>query len=84
MLVRGFRRCYLTYASSVATGHRPRGERMEFETFVIIATIVIVVLIFSMSSGRRRMLHMQQRICGACGAAHPPFAQFCRRCGQRL
>ena len=57
---------------------------MEFDVFVIITTLVVVVLIFSISQGRRGMLRMQQRVCGSCGAAHPPFAQFCRRCGQRL
>jgi hypothetical protein len=25
-----------------------------------------------------------QQTCPACGEAHPPFAQFCRRCGRRL
>jgi hypothetical protein len=57
---------------------------MEFDVFVVIATVVVVVLIFSISQSRRHVLGMQPRICGSCGAAHPPFAQFCRRCGQRL
>jgi hypothetical protein len=58
---------------------------MEFDMFVIIATVVVIVLIFSISQGRRNPgWPGQQRVCGSCGAAHPPFAQFCRRCGQRL
>jgi len=24
------------------------------------------------------------KVCRNCGASHPGFAQFCRRCGQRL
>ena len=55
---------------------------MEFDVFVLIATVVVVVLIFSISQGRRHL--PMQRVCGSCGAPHPPFAQFCRRCGQRL
>lgn len=56
---------------------------MEFETFVIIVAVVVIVLIATASTRRRGSL-MQQRLCGSCGAGHPPFAQFCRRCGQRL
>jgi len=55
---------------------------MEFETFVIIVAVVVIVLIATASTRRRGL--MQQRLCGSCGASHPPFAQFCRRCGQRL
>ena len=57
---------------------------MEFETFVIIVAVVVLVLIFSMGAGRRNALRFGQRLCHSCGAAHPPFAQYCRRCGQRL
>ena len=55
---------------------------MEFETFVIIVAVVVIVLIATASTRRRGLMH--QRLCGSCGASHPPFAQFCRRCGQRL
>jgi len=57
---------------------------MPFETFVIILTVVVIVLILSGSASRRNALRPDQRPCGSCGAAHPPFAQYCRRCGQRL
>jgi predicted amidophosphoribosyltransferase len=58
---------------------------MEFETFVIIVAVALILVFATLSSGRRRALRSgQQRQCAACGAAHPPFAQFCRRCGQRL
>lgn len=56
---------------------------MEFETFVIIVAVVVIVLIATAST-RRRGAYMPQRQCRSCGAAHPPFAQFCRRCGHRL
>jgi len=55
---------------------------MEFETFVIVVGVVLIVLISTWTS--RRQGRFGQRMCGSCGAAHPPFAQFCRRCGQRL
>ena len=57
---------------------------MEFDTFVIIGMLVLVVFFVNASLFRRRADRMQQRVCRACGAPHPSFAQFCRRCGQRL
>jgi uncharacterized OB-fold protein len=47
---------------------------------VMVAIIVFVSVVFSKS-------HMGEgvgRVCKNCGASHPPFARFCRRCGQRL
>ena len=55
---------------------------MEFETYVIIVAVVVILLVATASTRRRGFL--QQRMCRSCGASHPPFAQFCRRCGQRL
>lgn len=57
---------------------------MEFETFVIIVAVALIFVFVSIASGRRHAGRAGQRTCAACGAAHPPFAQFCRRCGQRL
>lgn len=57
---------------------------MPFETFVVILTVVVIVLILSGSGGRRNAPPMHPRACRSCGAGHPPFAQYCRRCGQRL
>jgi ribosomal protein L40E len=56
---------------------------MEFETFVIIVAVVVIVLVATAST-RRRGGFLPQRMCRSCGASHPSFAQFCRRCGQRL
>ena len=70
-----------------AIGDRRTGEareRMEFETFVIIVLVVVALLTYGMSAGRRASRWRNQRSCVACGAANPMFAQFCRRCGQRL
>lgn len=58
---------------------------MEFETFVIIVAVTLIFVFVTIASGRRQGAgRLGQRLCGACGAAHPPFARFCRRCGQRL
>jgi predicted amidophosphoribosyltransferase len=55
----------------------------EFDGIVVIATVVIVLIIAR--QGRRNYLARNQgRVCPTCRAIHPPFAQFCRRCGQRL
>lgn len=57
---------------------------MEFETFVIIVTVALIFVFVTIASGRRHATRGGQRLCAACGAPHPPFARFCRRCGQRL
>lgn len=57
---------------------------MEFDTFVIIVAVALIFVFVSIAAGRRNAARTGQRVCGSCGAGHPPFAQFCRRCGQRL
>ena len=57
---------------------------MGFETFVILVAVVIFLLVVSMASSRRDGARTDFRLCQSCGAGHPPFAQYCRRCGQRL
>ena len=53
--------------------------------FIIIVVIVVValLLIFKGGGGGVRAAHMS-RTCRDCGATHPGFAKFCRRCGKRL
>ena len=53
--------------------------------FILIVVVVVValVLIFRSSGGAARAMHMT-RTCRDCGATHPGFAKFCRRCGKRL
>jgi ribosomal protein L40E len=57
---------------------------MEFETFVIIVAAALILVFMSIASNRRNASRLEQRLCQSCGAAHPPFAQYCRRCGQKL
>ena len=52
-----------------------------FELLVVLAVgLVVMVLIASPSKNGGD----DKRVCGGCGAAHPPFARFCRRCGNEL
>jgi predicted amidophosphoribosyltransferase len=49
---------------------------------LVVAMVVVgVVLVFSKS---RNLGPDLRRTCRDCGAAHPSFAKFCRRCGKRL
>ena len=56
----------------------------EFDGIVVIITVVIVLTIIARQGRRSYLQHNRGRMCPQCGMAHPPFAQFCRRCGQRL
>ena len=71
--------------ASAGPGQREGERGMEFETFVIIVAVTLIFVFITIASGRRHGAgRLGQRVCPTCGAAHPPFAQFCRRCGQRL
>ena len=50
--------------------------------FLFLAFVVVVVMYLIVGPSRRRA--SAQRMCRNCGASHPYFARFCRRCGQRL
>ena len=54
--------------------------------FVVVLVIAIVcfVLIATASQHRRHTSQTDVRLCRGCGAGHPAFAQFCRRCGRKL
>ena len=59
---------------------------MSFGMFVLVV-VVVVVLVLLVSAGSRDRGSNQaatQRGCPHCGAVHPHFAAFCRRCGKRL
>jgi len=56
-----------------------------FGTFVMLVVIVVVViLLMTTASGGGKPGQRAQRGCPHCGAVHPHFAQFCRRCGKRM
>jgi predicted amidophosphoribosyltransferase len=54
-----------------------------FMFFVLLVATVVIIIVTSSSRPRRR-LGLGNRQCNACGQSNPAFAQFCRRCGQRL
>ena len=50
----------------------------------ILIVIAIVLLIATAAQHRRHSSATELRLCSSCGASHPPFAEFCRRCGRKL
>ena len=54
--------------------------------FIIIVVIVAVALLLIFKGGGSSAARAMQmtRTCRDCGATHPGFAKFCRRCGKRL
>lgn len=59
--------------------------RVNDPAFITVALIVVVVLlvIFTGVPGRKTP-DKHERVCRACRLAHPYFAQFCRKCGEKL
>ena len=54
-----------------------------FFIFLVVA-VVLFLLIATASQHRRHTSQTDVRLCRGCGAGHPAFAQFCRRCGRKL
>jgi hypothetical protein len=52
--------------------------------FIALVMIVVMFVIIGAVSGKRARRRGEQSICRACGASHPGFARFCRRCGRQL
>ena len=51
---------------------------------VIVALVLLFLLVATASQHRRYLSQTQNRLCRGCGASHPNFATFCRRCGRKL
>ena len=49
---------------------------------IFILAVILFLLVTSRSNDQPE--HKHPRACLDCGATHPPHANFCRRCGQRL
>jgi len=56
---------------------------MEFDPkgMLLLVLVFVVVMVVLLKPSKRGAL---PRTCRQCGAAHPAFARFCRRCGGRL
>jgi ribosomal protein L40E len=51
---------------------------------VFVAAVLLFLLIATASQHRKHAAQTQSKLCKACGAGHPNFATFCRRCGRKL
>lgn len=51
---------------------------------VLVAVVLLLLLIATAAQHRRYSSHTQQRLCSGCGASHPGYAVYCRRCGRKL
>jgi predicted amidophosphoribosyltransferase len=62
------------------------GLLFEFPAFflVFVAAVLLFLLIATASQHRGYSARTQTRLCSGCGQSHPPFAEFCRRCGRKL
>jgi ribosomal protein L40E len=77
----------ITEVLVIAQQHFPRysNSAKGIGFFVIfIAAILLFLLIATASQHRKYSSQTQQKLCRGCGASHPNFAAFCRRCGRRL
>ena len=51
---------------------------------LIVVAVVMYLVIALVRQKKTPPWPSDQKICASCGAGHPPFAQFCRKCGKRL
>lgn len=52
---------------------------------IALAVAALVVILASSAGKKRPMISAEKaHTCRGCGTVHPGYANFCRRCGQRL
>ena len=52
---------------------------------IALAIAALVVILATSSNKKRPPIPLQKaHTCRGCGTVHPGYANFCRRCGQRL
>lgn len=51
---------------------------------IVVAVVFLIMVIRTATMHRQHSLDTDQRLCRGCGARHPTYAVFCRRCGRRL
>jgi hypothetical protein len=59
------------------------GVDAKFTLILVIVAVALLLIFKGGGGGAARAAHMT-RTCRDCGATHPGFAKFCRRCGKRL
>ena len=55
----------------------------RFILLLVIVAIALLLIFKAGGGGAGRAAHIT-RTCRECGATHPGFARFCRRCGKKL
>lgn len=56
----------------------------EMNPAFVFVVVLVVVFLIAVLSGRGHARSAGHRVCRGCGADHPRYARFCRRCGMRL
>jgi predicted amidophosphoribosyltransferase len=57
---------------------------MEIDPMFLLVVAMVVVGVVLVFSKNKHIGPDLRKVCRDCGAAHPQFAKFCRRCGKRL
>jgi hypothetical protein len=52
--------------------------------WILVGLVLVLLLVAAAKKNRNYVANTDQRLCKACGTAHPHFARFCRRCGKNL
>jgi len=55
-----------------------------FGPFFIVFVAAVLLFLLAATASQRRRFSTATRLCRGCGASHPAYATFCRRCGRRL
>ena len=51
---------------------------------MLFTAIAVVAFVLTAAQSRRHVRETRARLCRTCAQSHPPFAQYCRRCGTKL
>jgi len=57
---------------------------MVFAILLFMMAVVLVALLVTARQNRRHEAQTRPRLCRSCALSHPPFANYCRRCGRML
>jgi hypothetical protein len=55
---------------------------MPLPLMIFILAVILFLLVTSRPSDE--LVRKDPRACGDCDTIHPPYANFCRRCGRKL
>jgi len=55
-----------------------------FAILLFMMAVVLVALVVTAKQNRRHEAQTRPRLCRSCALSHPPFANYCCRCGRML